>query len=125
MRTVLRSARSHKDEVFICTIKAVKDNASDSDSQEHPRSAKLKAEFSDIIVTALPKQLPKLRDYLPEVVPLEEGAKPSYRNCRRLTPQEKEVLQEYIKQALEAGVIRESDSPWAAQVVFVKKPGLH
>ena len=122
MRAVLRSARNCKDEVFLCTISRVQGDSSTEQSQEHPRSAKLKQEFSDIIVTALPKQLPKLREFLPEVVPLEPGAQPHYRNCRRLTPQEKEVLQEYIKQALEAGVIRESDSPWASQVVFVKKP---
>ena len=49
------------------------------------------------------------------------GARPINRPPYRLSPWEEEIAAAEIKKMLESGVIRESQSPWAAPVVLVKK----
>lgn len=44
-----------------------------------------------------------------------------YRRPYRLSPVEKEIVQEKVDALLKAGVIRESSSPFASPILFVKK----
>jgi hypothetical protein len=55
-------------------------------------------------------------------VELVEGAKPYHQKLRRLSPLEMNLLSDYIKEMVEGGRIRPSDSPWGANVLFVPKP---
>jgi Reverse transcriptase (RNA-dependent DNA polymerase) len=54
-----------------------------------------------------------------EVIP---GAKPYAQKIKRHSPLEMDLIGKYIKEMLEGGRIRASDSPWGADVLFVPKP---
>lgn len=49
-------------------------------------------------------------------------AKPIVRRGRRLSPAEKKALVSEVKKMLDAGVVRESNSPWCSPPVMVPKP---
>jgi hypothetical protein len=56
------------------------------------------------------------------IIELVEGAEPYSRKLKRLSPLEVELLNKYIKEMVDGGRIRPSDSPWGANVLFVPKP---
>ena len=54
---------------------------------------------------------------------LVPGATPISLRPYRTNPHQKKIIEQQVKQMLEAGVIEESRSAWAAPVVLVQKPG--
>jgi Reverse transcriptase (RNA-dependent DNA polymerase). len=56
------------------------------------------------------------------IIEILEGAQPYSRKLKRLSPLEMELLNKYIKEMVDGGRIRPSDSPWGANVLFVPKP---
>jgi len=56
------------------------------------------------------------------VIEIHEGMEPHSQKLRRLSPLEMELLSKYIKEMVDGGRIRPSDSPWGANVLFVPKP---
>lgn len=55
------------------------------------------------------------------VIEVPEGVEPFSRKLKRLSPLEMEQLNKYIKEMVDGGRIRPSDSPWGANVLFVPK----
>ena len=51
------------------------------------------------------------------------NAKPHKDTLRRLTPEKRQQADETIKELIEGGNIIESNSPWGAAIVLVKKKG--
>lgn len=56
------------------------------------------------------------------VIEVQEGAEPYSQKMKRLSPLEMNLLGDYIKEMVEGGRIRPSDSPWGANVLFIPKP---
>jgi transposase InsO family protein len=50
-----------------------------------------------------------------------ESNKPVYRPPYRLSPREKQAAEDFVKEMLESGLIRESSSPYSSPLLFVKK----
>lgn len=48
---------------------------------------------------------------------------PIYKSPYRMSPREQEELKEQLKEMLEKGLIKESESPWAS-VLFVQKKSI-
>jgi hypothetical protein len=63
--------------------------------------------------TAMPHQ---------HVIEIKEGMQPFSRKLKRLSPLEIDLLSKYLKEMIEGGRIRPSNSPWGANVLFVPKP---
>jgi hypothetical protein len=56
------------------------------------------------------------------VIDVPDGTKPYSRKLKRLSPLEMELLNKYLKEMIDGGRIRPSNSPWGANVLFVPKP---
>eukprot|EP00877_Chromochloris_zofingiensis_P003160 jgi/Chrzof1/12845/Cz07g09130.t1 len=54
-------------------------------------------------------------------IPLEEGAQPPFRRMYRLSPREREEVEQQIKDLLAKGFIEPSTSPFGAPILFVQK----
>jgi hypothetical protein len=77
-------------------------------------------EYADVL-DCEPKGLNAHMPFSCEIEPIE-GAKPYNQKLRRLSPLEMNLLSDYIKEMVEGGRIRPSDSQWGANVLFVPKP---
>jgi hypothetical protein len=56
------------------------------------------------------------------VVEIKPGMEPFSRKLKRLSPLEVDLLSKYLKEMIDGGRIRPSNSPWGANVLFVPKP---
>jgi hypothetical protein len=56
------------------------------------------------------------------IIEIKEGMEPFSRKLKRLSPLEIDLLSKYLKEMIEGGRIRPSNSPWGANVLFVPKP---
>jgi len=86
----------------------------------HPRLESVVAEFADVFPDALPLELPPDRGG-PFRITLVPGSSPRLRPMRRFSPADMDALAKEITALLEAGLIKPSDSPFGAQVLFVAK----
>jgi len=84
------------------------------------RIEQYKEEYADVLQcepTGVNTKMP--HQHVIEVLP---GIEPYSQRIKRHSPLEMELIGKYIKEMLEAGRIRPSDSPWGANVLFVPKP---
>jgi Reverse transcriptase (RNA-dependent DNA polymerase) len=79
------------------------------------------AEFADVFSEAKAVTLPPLGG--PEHAIELEGGEPPYGPIYSLLEQELKVLHEYLRDAMERGWIRESNSPAGAPILFTPKKG--
>jgi Reverse transcriptase (RNA-dependent DNA polymerase)/RNase H-like domain found in reverse transcriptase len=79
------------------------------------------AEFADVFSEAKAVMLPPLGG--PEHAIKLEGGEPPYGPIYNLSEQELKVLCEYLRDAIERGWIRESNSPAGAPILFTPKKG--
>jgi hypothetical protein len=56
------------------------------------------------------------------IIEIKPGMEPFSRKLKRLSPLEIDLLSKYLKEMIEGGRIRPSNSPWGANVLFVPKP---
>jgi RNase H-like domain found in reverse transcriptase/Reverse transcriptase (RNA-dependent DNA polymerase)/Retroviral aspartyl protease len=77
-------------------------------------------EFADVFSEGDAKVLPE-RTAHDHPIDLEPGTEPPHKPIYGLTENERKVLREYIRDALEKGWIRESTSPAGAPILFVPK----
>ncbi|GJV76968.1 retrotransposon-related protein [Tanacetum coccineum] len=74
--------------------------------------------FDDVF--AVPTALPPIREYDHKIV-LKKGTEPIFSRPYRHPPTQKDAIEEMVKELLESGVIRPSQSPFSSPVVMVKK----
>jgi len=60
--------------------------------------------------------------FMPELIPIIEGSKPTNRPMYRYAPAEIEEIKKQVTAMLEQGLIEHSTSPYGAPVLLVKKP---
>jgi hypothetical protein len=65
-----------------------------------------------------------INDAMPHqhIVEIKPGMEPFSRKLKRLSPLEIDLLSKYLKEMIDGGRIRPSNSPWGANVLFVPKP---
>lgn len=76
--------------------------------------------YADVFAE-LPAGLPPDRG-VGHTIPLQEGAKPPFRNLYRLSPLEQAEVKKQVTDLLAKGWIQPSTSPYGAPVLFVGKP---
>ena len=81
---------------------------------------RLLQEYADVL-RDLPAGLPPERP-VHHSIPLVPGAQPVHRRCYRMSPAEREVVQEYVEKLLKNGWVVPSTSPWGAPILLVPKP---
>ena len=90
----------------------------EASSEIDPMRLELVAEYPDVFLEKL-TGLPPERNIQHEID--LKGTVPKARPIYKLTPQEDDALREYLKEALDKGLIRPSKSPFGAAVFFVPK----
>jgi hypothetical protein len=78
-------------------------------------------EFAKVFSKEESDKLPEHRPY-DHKIPLQPDTTPPYGPIYSLSPEELKILREYINDNLRKGFIRNSQSPCAAPILFVKKP---
>lgn len=76
--------------------------------------------YKDVVTNDEPDGLPPTRKTSHHIT-LIEGTQPTHRTQYRLSPAEKQELETQVDDLLKKGFIKESDSPYNAPVLFVKK----
>jgi hypothetical protein len=84
------------------------------------RREKIFDEYQDVFVTELPRGEGYQGD-VPETIPLEPGAKPTYVPSYRLSPREFNELKRQVADGIALGHVQPSTSPFGAPVLFVVK----
>ena len=77
-------------------------------------------EYHDVFPSTLPKGCPPKRDIVHEIN-TELGVEPVNRPPYRLSPAEQDEMEEQVKDLLDQGFIRPSNSPYGAPILFVPK----
>jgi hypothetical protein len=77
-------------------------------------------EYSDVLQD-LPAGLPPERA-VHHSIPLVPGAQPVHRPSYRMSPQEREVVREYVDKLVKNGWVVPSTSPWGAPILLIPKP---
>jgi len=85
-----------------------------------PDAAKLVKEYADVFPDELPDELPPKRNVDHRII-IEPGQKPPSRAPYRMSPKELEELKKQFDELLQKGLIKPSQSPFGAPVLFVKK----
>ena len=87
-------------------------------SEPDPDVAALLARYQDVFaeITGLPPERP-----VEHTIPLQPDASPVSRPLYRLTPVELEEVKRQVEDLTRKGMIRPSQSPWAAPILFVGK----
>ena len=112
--TALPSTLEDAETVCLLSVESIDGSVSD------PALKKLVLEFADVFPASLPLKLPPDRGASFRIV-LTPDSRPAVRPMRRFSPKDMESLTKEISGLLEAGLIRPSDSPFGAQVLFVEK----
>ena len=94
-------------------------NATHLTAAEQQQLRAVVEKFGDVFQDKV-DSLPPDRD-IPEVIPLEPGAKPVYQRPRRYSRLENMAIEQTVKEALAAGLIQHSQSAFASPVVLVPK----
>ena len=81
---------------------------------------KLLKEYQDVFPDKLPIGQPPKR-HIKHAIPIKEGEAPPNQPPYRLGPKEQDELQDQLKDLLDQGFIRPSQSPYGAPVLFVLK----
>jgi transposase InsO family protein len=111
--TPIRREASVKDDINVLELEhpdLTNDNVADIKS--------LLTEFSDIFCASATELRPAR--VFPHDIDVQ-GSKPVNTGLRRASPAQREIVQDKVKELLNAGLISESRSPWASAVVLVKK----
>ena len=77
-------------------------------------------EYRDVFLDKLPAGQPPKR-YIEHAIPIKEGEAPPNQPPYCLGPKEQDELQDQLKDLLDQGFIRPSQSPYGAPVLFVPK----
>ena len=77
-------------------------------------------EFKEVFLDRLPKGHPPKRDVKHHIETIQ-GAEPCSQPPYQLGPSKQDEMEEQIKDILEQGFIRPSDSPYGAPILFVPK----
>jgi len=125
-----KTLRKKNVELFVCILRALNDDNEDSEAEQGTSTSKpnhgleerilkvIRDDFPDVFPERLPG-LPPARQ-VEHAIPLTDD-KIVYRSQYRLSPKERETLQEQVQEMLALGLIRPSSSGYAAPVLFVKK----
>lgn len=89
---------------------------------QEPAIQKLLEKYKDVVTNKEPEGLPPER-FITHRISLIEGTQPTHRRQYRLTLEERAELQKQVEELLNKGFIKESNSPYNAPVLFVKKKG--
>ena len=89
-------------------------------SADEPRIPSALSDFEDVFSLEEAATLPQNRD-TDHAIEIEEGKQPPYGPLYNLSPRELRILREYLKEALNKGWIRYSNSPAGAPILFVPK----
>ena len=84
----------------------------------HPRAKSLLQEFENVFDSSPRQPVDRNVEHGIEVPP---GTKPTQRAAYRLSHAEEEEVKKRIKELIEAGHIKPSQSPWSSPVLFAKK----
>jgi hypothetical protein len=116
----LKKAACKNEELHLVVLRKTDDIVTDVSDSMASYQEKIKLDYSDILVTALPKELPPSRsvDHAIDLIP---GQSPPSRAPYRLAPKELEELKRLLDELLESGFIAPSKSPYGAPIIFVKK----
>jgi len=87
----------------------------------HSGLEELLNQFKDIFSDKAVLDLPRSRSEDDHKIPTISGTKPIVRNPYCLSPEEREVLKQRLKELIEAGHICASASAWGEPVLFVHK----
>ena len=87
--------------------------------EHHPEIAALRTEFKDLF--AEPTSLPPARPHFDHRIPLKEGTDAINLRPYRYPTSQKDVIEELVQELIDQGTIRDSNSPFAAPVILVKK----
>ena len=104
--------------MLVCHVREVFEV--NAEGTNHPHVSTIKSEFSDVITTDLPDDLPPFRN-THEVCPTMQDAGTPYRPCQRLSPTEKQECHDQVTELLRTGRVQPSTSPYGAPVLFVTK----
>jgi hypothetical protein len=87
-------------------------------------SAECRAELRDVLhdFAHVFSEVPGKTSMVSHRIDLVEGARPVRQYPYRLNPEKMARVDKEVSQLLEAGIIEESESPWAAPIVLVPKP---
>jgi hypothetical protein len=77
-------------------------------------------DYADVFSDSPAHALPPHRSF-DHRIPLEPNTSPPFGPIYKLSPAEMEVLHDYIQDSLASGIIRPSESPAGAPILFVKK----
>ena len=115
-REVQRLERSKRiEDVFVCFMRPTEYEAEPSTDE---MAKALVAEFSDVFQDKLPG-LPPKRD-IEHVIDTGDAA-PISRPPYKMSPRELDELRRQLKELLDLGLIRPSNSEWGSPVLFVRK----
>jgi hypothetical protein len=110
-----------EDEVFLISVEEESAVPSGNPAKTNAAVDALLKEFKDVLfLDDLPPGLPKSRgeDFRIDLIP---NARPFVRPMPRFSPDEQDKIQAEVKSLLEKGFVRPSNSPFGAQILFVKK----
>ncbi|EPS59216.1 hypothetical protein M569_15593 [Genlisea aurea] len=93
----------------------------DLTEEEQAQLKDLLEEFKDIFGDKLQVTAPVRHD-MPEVIPIQPGARIPNRPLYRYSPVEQKEIERQVQQMLQQGIIEPSTSPYGAPVLLVKKP---
>lgn len=126
LRSILLSAIQIKkalrtgDELVLAIIKEVTEDkvAADSSAAQHPAASPILAEYPDVFEP--PTGLPPTR-HVDHHIDLEPGQPPPFKRTYKLSFAMHDELKRQLEKMINSGIIRVSQSPFGAPVLFVKK----
>ena len=113
-RTARKAAR-----LFILMVLEDKMEEKDPLATVPPEIRAVVEQYGDVFAP-IPAGLPPDRG-VSHTIPLIEGAAPPYKKMYRLSPKEKQEVEDQVKELLEKGWIEPSTSPYGAPVIFAPK----
>jgi len=88
--------------------------------ESDPRVEQLKREYPDVLCTDQPTELPPIRPTVP-TIPLVNENLTVFKQMYRLSPAERQELQNQSTDFLQRCLIRPSSSPFGSPILFVRK----
>jgi hypothetical protein len=82
---------------------------------------KLIDSYSDVFATSLTEL--GCTNIVEHTIDIDSNAKPIRSVPYRVNPTDKKIIEQHINELQQAGIIRESKSPWASPIVLVRRPG--
>jgi transposase InsO family protein len=114
-------AKDDETQVYMLDVSELADLATiDTNTPQKPKLPTKYEDFRDVFSKQEADKLPPHRPY-DHVIPIRDGAEVPYGPVYSLSQKEIEALHDYIKDNLDKGFIRRSESPAGAPILFVKK----